>query len=75
LRHISAIRKTYEQRAKAADNQQQMQDLNNQAQKEMVRAISDQGLSLEQYRQAIQMAQANPTLRQRLITAAEQSAE
>jgi hypothetical protein len=75
LRHISAIRKTYEQRTNTTDNQQQIQDLNNQAQNEMVRAIRDQGLSLEQYQQAIQMAQANPTLRQRLITAAQQSAD
>jgi hypothetical protein len=75
LRHISAIRQTYEQRAKTANNQQQMQDLNNQAQNEMIKAISDQGLSVQQYQQAIQLAQANPTLRQRLITAAEQSTE
>ena len=72
LRHVATIRQTYQQRAQAANNQQQIQDLNDQAQKEMVKAISDQGLSVQQYQQAIQMAQANPTLRQRVISAAEQ---
>ncbi len=75
LRHVATIRQTYEQRAKAANTQQQIQDLNDQAHKEMVKAISDQGLSVQQYQQAIQMAQANATLRQRVISAAEQSSE
>jgi len=73
LRHVAAIRQTYEQRAQAANSQQQIQDLNNQARKEMVKAIGDQGLSMPQYQQAIQMAQANPALKQRVISAAEQS--
>jgi phage protein D len=75
LRQVTAIRQTYEQRAKTADTQQQTQDLNNQARQEIVKAISDQGLSVPQYQQAIQMAQANPTLRQRVISAAEQSGD
>jgi uncharacterized protein DUF4168 len=36
-----------------------------------VQAISDQGLSVEQYNQVIQMAQADPTLKQRLLSAAQ----
>lgn len=73
FRHVAAIRQTYEQRAKSANSQQQIQDLNNQARQEMVKAIGDQGLSLQQYQQAIQMAQADPALKQRVISAAEQS--
>ena len=75
LRQVTTIRQDYEQRAKAANTQQQMQDLNDQAQKDMVKAIGAQGLSLQQYQRAIQMAQADATLRQRVITAAQQTGE
>jgi len=73
LRQVASIRQTYEQRAQSAENQQQVQDLNNRARTEMLKAISDQGLSMQQYQRALQMAQANPELRQRVISAAEQS--
>jgi hypothetical protein len=75
LRHVTTIRQDYEQRAKAANTPQQIQDLNDRAQKDMVKAIGDQGLSVQQYKQAIQMAQADTTLRQRVIAAAEQAGE
>ena len=73
LRNVTTINKTYEQRAKAAETQQQVQDLDVQTRNEMLKAISDQGLSVQQYRQALQRAQTNSTLRKRLISAAEQS--
>jgi Domain of unknown function (DUF4168) len=75
MRHVGAIRQSYEQRAKSANTQQQMKDLQDQAQKEMVSAISHEGLSVQQYQNTIQMAQADSTLRQRLISAAQQSGE
>lgn len=71
LRRVTTIRQDYEQRAKAANTQQQMQDLNDQAQQDMVKAIGEQGLTVQQYQRAIQMAQADPTLRQRVVTAAQ----
>jgi Domain of unknown function (DUF4168) len=37
----------------------------------MMKAISDQGLSVQQYNQVIQMAQADPSLKQRLISVAQ----
>ena len=73
LRDVVTIRQSYEQRAKSAETQQQLDDLNDQARKEVLRAINDQGLSVQQYQQAIQTAQADPAFRQRLIAAAEQS--
>src|SRR6478735_5834879 len=75
LRNVTTINQTYEQRAKAAETQQQVQDLDVQTRNEMLKAISDQGLSLQQYRQALQRAQTNSTLRNRLISVAEQSDE
>ena len=45
--------------------------MTDQAQKDMVKAIGEQGLSVGQYSKAMQMAQADPALRQRLVSAAQ----
>lgn len=37
----------------------------------MIKAINDQGLSVQQYNQVIQMAQADPTLKERLLSVAQ----
>jgi hypothetical protein len=71
LRHVSVIRRQYTQRAQAANSQQEQQAISAQARDEMAKAISDQGLSVQQYDQAIQMAQHNDTLKQRLISVAQ----
>ncbi len=70
LRHVAMIRQNYLQRSQAASPQQQ-QTLDNQANKEMLKAISDQGLSVQQYQSAIQMAQNDPGLKQRLLSVAQ----
>jgi hypothetical protein len=68
LRHVVMIRQQYSQRAQAANSPQQRQTLSDQAGSEMLKAISDQGLSVPQYEQAIQMAQNNETLKRRLLS-------
>jgi hypothetical protein len=73
LRQVATIRGQYDKNAQTANTQQELQDLNKRTEQEMTKAISDQGLSVQQYRQAIQMAQADPKLKQRIISAAEQS--
>jgi poly(3-hydroxybutyrate) depolymerase len=70
LRNAATIRQQYTDRAQTQSPQQQQQ-LTEQAQGEMVKAINDQGLSVQQYNQVIQMAQADPTLKQRLLSAAQ----
>jgi hypothetical protein len=71
LRETVTIRQKYAERAQATKSPQEQQALTTQAQTEMVQAISDQGLSVQQYNQVIQMAQADPTLKQRLLSAAQ----
>jgi hypothetical protein len=71
LRQTVTIRQKYAERAQATKSAQEQQTLTTQAQTEMVQAISDQGLSVEQYNHVIQMAQADPTLKQRLLSAAQ----
>jgi hypothetical protein len=71
LRQTATIRQKYADRAEAANSPQQKQELTSQVETEMLKAISDQGLSLQQYNQVIQMAQADPSLKQRVLSAAQ----
>jgi hypothetical protein len=71
LRHVAMIRQEYSQRAQSTNSPQQQQALSDQARTEMVKAIGDQGLSVQQYQQTIQMAQNNDTLKRRLLSVAE----
>lgn len=71
LRHVASIRQQYAQRAQSVTSPQQQQALTAQAEGDMEKAITDEGLSVQQYDQAIQMAQADPTLRHRVVSAAQ----
>jgi len=71
LRNMSAIRQEYAAKAQSTKSQQEQKQLTDHAQSDMTKAISDQGLSVQQYNQVIQMAQADPNLKQRLLSAAQ----
>jgi hypothetical protein len=73
LRQTVTIRQKYAERAQSQPktSTQDQQALATAAESEMVQAISDQGLSVQQYNQVIQMAQADPALKQRLLSAAQ----
>jgi len=71
LRHAATIRQQYAERAQTTKSPQQQQTLTDQAQTDMMKAIGDEGLSVQQYNQVIQMAQADPTLKERLLSAAQ----
>jgi LPS O-antigen subunit length determinant protein (WzzB/FepE family) len=71
LRHVAAIRQEYLQQAQASKSVQQQSDLTTQAKQNMVKAISDQGLSVDQYEQVIHQAQNDPMLKQRLMAVAQ----
>jgi hypothetical protein len=71
LRQTATIRQKYAERMHSQTAPEQQQQLTQQAQSEMMKAISDQGLSVQQYNQVIQMAQADPSLKQRLISVAQ----
>ena len=71
VRNMASVRQQYAQRVQSAGTQQQRQTLIEQAQGEMLKVISDQGLSVDQYNQAIQMTKTNPQLKQRILAAAQ----
>ena len=74
IRNVTMIRQQYSQQTQAASKSPQAQQtLDNQAQRDMAKAVTDQGLTLQQYDQVIQMAQADATLRQRLLSVARSS--
>jgi hypothetical protein len=70
IRNVTVIRQQYTQRTRNSNSSQVRQSLDAQAQRDMTKAVTDQGLTLQQYDQVIQMAQADPTLRQRLLSVA-----
>lgn len=71
LRHVSVIRQKYSQRADSAESPQQRQDLTDQARRDMMQAIRDQGLSVQEYDQTVRKAQSDQGLRRRLMAAAQ----
>lgn len=71
IRNVSMIRQQYTEREQASKSPQAQQELNSQAQHDMAKAVSDQGLTLQQYDQVIHQAQSDGTLRQRLLTVAQ----
>ena len=71
IRNVTMVRQQYTQQAQASKSPQARQALDTEAQRDMAKAVTDQGLTLQQYDQVIQMAQADPSLRQRLLSAAQ----
>lgn len=70
LRRVTEIKQTYSQRLGGAKTQEEQQTLQKQATDEAIKAISDQGLTVDQYNQVIRQAQADQGLRERLLAAA-----
>jgi hypothetical protein len=71
LRSMATIRQEYTEKAQSTKSPDQQKELTDQAQSSMVKAIGDQGLSVQQYNQVIQMAQADPNLKERLLSVAQ----
>jgi hypothetical protein len=75
LLHVSIIHRDYTQLEQSADSPQRRQELAAQEQQAMEKAVTAEGLSLQQYNQVMLRAQADPMLKQRLTKAADSAAE
>jgi hypothetical protein len=73
LRHIAQIRQGYSPQMSAATTPEQQQAVAQQAAAASERAITDQGLTVDQYNQVVRLALADPTFKQRLLAAAQQA--
>jgi hypothetical protein len=70
LHEVAKIQENYEGRIEAAPTQEQKQGLSSQASAEAVQAINSKGISVQEYNRVIQIARANPTIKQKLLNAA-----
>ena len=72
IQHVESVRHDYDQRltsAQPADRDRLAQE----GQKAMVKAVTDQGLSVDEYNSILQVAQSDPDVRERLIERVERS--
>jgi uncharacterized protein DUF4168 len=71
LRDVTQIKVDYSQRVGAVQNPGERQRLAQDAQERQIKAVTDRGLSLSQFNQVVQLAQVDPNVKERLLTAAE----
>jgi hypothetical protein len=70
LGQITQIRETYAERFASLDTDDEKQAVETEAQTVMAEAISQQGLSVEQFNRVVTAAKADPDLEQRVLAAA-----
>jgi hypothetical protein len=70
LGQITQIRQTYADRIASLDSSDEKQAVETEAQTVMVDAVSQQGLSVEQFNDVLTAAKADPDLEQRVLAAA-----
>jgi len=67
LNKIAGVKENYTQQIEATSNEADKQRLVNEANKELVKAVTDQGLSVEEYTSIMVVAQNDPAVRQKII--------
>jgi hypothetical protein len=67
---VVEIRQSFTPRLVAAQSQAERDSVEQEATSALVEAISDQGLSVDEYNEVVAAAQADPELEERLLTAA-----
>lgn len=67
---ITAIRQAFKADMAAAETDDEQRDLAQRVELQAVTAVSDQGLSIEQYNDVVTAAEDDPDLEERLLTAA-----
>ncbi len=70
MHHVIQIRQSYSQREQAASMPSEKQDLLQQAETATVKAVTDQGLSVQEYDRVLHLAMADPNLKARLMKVA-----
>ena len=67
LNKIADVKENYTQQIEATASEADKQRLVNEANKELVKAVTDQGLSVEEYTSIMVVAQNDPAVRQKII--------
>jgi hypothetical protein len=66
IRQVNTVKETYESKIAAAPSSDKKR-ITAEANNALMKAVTDQGLSVDEYNGIIEMAQNNPTLREKLI--------
>ncbi|MCK9914559.1 DUF4168 domain-containing protein [Microbacteriaceae bacterium K1510] len=66
VKNVTAVRQSYEEKLAAAATTDKKRIVD-EAQQAMAKAVTDQGLSLEEYTKILQVAQNNPTVQNKII--------
>ena len=67
LNQIADVKETYTKKIEATPNEADKQQLVDDANKALVKAVTDQGLSVEEYTSIMVVAQADPMVRQKIL--------
>ena len=67
LNKIADVKQSYTQQIEASASESDKQRLVDEANKELVKAVTDQGLSVEEYTSIMVVAQNDPAVRQKII--------
>jgi hypothetical protein len=70
LGQVTQIRKTFAKRSASVDSDDEKLAVETEAQAAMVKAVSQQGLSVEQFNDVVTAAEADPDLGRRVLAAA-----
>ena len=63
---VETISRTWSERMAGVEDDAELQSMRQEAQSEMVEAVRDEGISVEEYNMVLQVAQADPDLNARL---------
>jgi hypothetical protein len=66
IKNVAGIKQSYQQRMAAAEESEK-DGIANEAVNALTKAVTDQGLSVEEYTSILEVAQNNPDVRQKII--------
>src|SRR5437870_531274 len=67
VKGVAAIKQNYEEKLAQASGSEQQGRLVDEAQTAMAKAVTDQGLSIEEYTQILRTAQSDPTVHDKIL--------
>jgi len=67
IERVASLQKDYRQRIAEAEAEAEKQRIVEEANNELTKAVTEQGLSVEEYASILDLAQANPEIRGKII--------
>lgn len=67
VKGVAAVKESYQQKLAATPGKEEKERIADEAQSAMVKAVTDQGLSVEEYTAILQVAQNNPAVHDKIL--------